>query len=90
MIMFRTLEYYEDMEIDGVLISSRRGLKGNEGEVLDVIEIIGRKEGFLNGKCGRWAYGRFYDTGKYTYTEAINHWKNKIMPKYGKIEYGQC
>ena len=84
--MFHTLEYFDVINIDGLEIFSRRGLKGNEEHgILEVIEIIGYKNGVYRGKDSKWATGTIYDTDKYTYEEAMAHWQSINLLKFAKV-----
>ena len=84
--MYSTIENYEELNIDGVTVTSRRGFKGNEKDgIMEVIEIIGRKEGVLKGEHGKWAKGVLYDSNAHSYTEAMEDWKLNKLPKFMEI-----
>jgi len=84
--MRHTFEYYKDINIDGVIIRSRRGLKGNSKDgMFEVFEIIGKKCGTYQGEQGNWQTGMLYNLDKFTYTEAIEDWKAKNLPKFIKV-----
>jgi hypothetical protein len=78
-----TNTYYPELNIDGVNIQSRKFLKGNlTSGVMEVIEFVGRKE-------GRWAQGHLYNADKYTYEEALEHWKENRLPKFSEVTNGK-
>ena len=84
--MFHTFEYYKDVNVDGISIRSRRGLKGNEEDgVFEVFDIIGRKDGTYHGKQGYWMTGMLFDVNKYSYKEAMLFWENINLPKFAEV-----
>ncbi len=84
--MIYVSEYYKEVNVNGVSIVGRRGLKGNEESgVLEVIEIIGRKDGVYKGKDGKWRKGTIFATDIYTYREAMTHWQIANLRKFGMV-----
>ncbi|KKN47753.1 hypothetical protein LCGC14_0659870 [marine sediment metagenome] len=80
--MIVTNTYYSELTIDNVLIQSRKFIKGNlTSGTVEVIEIIGRKEGILDGKEGNWAQGMLYKTDE----QAMEHWKENKLPKFKEV-----
>ncbi len=84
--MRHTFEYYKDVKVDGVAITSRRGLKGNKKYgIFEVFEIMGRKNGIYRNEQGSWMTGMLYSLDKYTYEEAMAHWQNTNLPKFKEV-----
>ena len=78
-------ENYENISMDGVIILSQRGLEGVKGDLMEVIEVTGCKDGMYKGKQGRWRTGAYYNPEKYTHEEAISHWKIVNMRKFETV-----
>lgn len=84
--MRNTLECYKDLNVEGVTIKSRRGEKGNkESGILEVIEIIGGKNGIYKGKYGRWRKGSYYDPEIFTHKEAVAQWQTTNLGKFRMV-----
>ena len=84
--MIFTDEYYKDIEVEGVTIVSRRGMQGNkEHGIMEVIEIIGSKEGEYKGKNGRWRKGNYYNPEKFSYPKAMKHWQKNNLHKFNEV-----
>ena len=80
--MIKVFERYNDIETDGVIIDSWRGLKGDKKNgILEVISITGHR-----GNCIK---GMLYNPEKYTYEQAMQHWKNNELPKFTEVACGQ-
>ena len=80
-----TIESYEDVTVDGVMIQSRLVMKGTEKDWWELYEIKGNKTGVFRGKRGHWARGAYYDPARFNYEEAMTHWQELNLPKFSEV-----